>query len=757
VISIPVFDQIEGISIYRDDEDRTRFYYLPREPKVVFSSDHKPEFTFYRYQFPIERGTSEKGGGYLLFTTSIAEDQALLDSKVRPKLQARLTAEDPTNPNPPQVTLGPVQFTGGQIRLIFLSSNQFVKAVNLGSPSLAGDNTASVAVELTEDGAELFYQGLMHGQGVAAIEYDLTYPVRLPAIEIRGHIDSKEVKTASMGMASEEVTDESVWGDSTHTEYHRTSISEVMQNQGMVKLEILKGSVDLKQEDEDALRNFAFGVMDDFVKKHFMSGGSIETAEDRKNVWMQYIHSDITNNFDLDVTMRDVVTYKYNPNAQIGTKFLSVPPASVVIDIDLQDAPWYHNLEVKVNTSLDWARFGDVVHSVIGTFRYDQVRDDGTRATATDSLIFTAADNTTKLFQAHVAKVGLDSYLVGVEINYKSGPTLQTTFPTVTTNKRAYTIDIPNPGLIDIDFAVDPGIFGDKLSSVEVEIGYGDPSRHIGDVVEMVVLNAAQSTHNYRRWLYAPFDKPLRYRTTYLIKDAAGNEQRSSEDWVPQDAAPKLYKTIHSPFEDTFGLRVISSTDWSTATTVIVDLDYEDAVNDLHQQTTLSFTKDAKTPFQDWRFPLRDADERTFRYRQTVLNANGGRETSDWTTITSNPGTIVVGNALGGVVPLQVDPADTGIGSTVKRVVARLKYEDPGHNVVRSATLIFRDLTSQTWPVARADANVNAYSYDVDYYMQDGSRRSLGLQHAELAAGGLSDYLGLPAAPGIPAPVPPGP
>src|SRR5207249_3586208 len=151
--------------------------------------------------------------------------------------------------------------------------------------------------------------------------------------------------------------------------------------------------------------------------------------------------------------------------------------------------------------------------------------------------------------------------------------------------------DVPNPGLIDIDFAVDPGIFGDKLTSVEVEVGYADPSRHIGDVIETVVLNAAQSTHNYRRWLYAPFDKPLRWRTTYVIKDAAGNEQRSTGDWIPQEAAPKLYLTIHSPFEDTFSLRVISSTDWSTVAAVIVDLDYSDDVNDLHQQTTLSFTK----------------------------------------------------------------------------------------------------------------------------------------------------------------------
>ena len=757
MLSIPVYDLIAGITLYRDDQDTAHFYYLPRAPRIVNGADGKPEFTFYRYQNPIDRGGAELGGGYLLFTTSIAEDQAYLDAKVKPVLQAQVTAEDPTNPMPPTVTLSPVPFTGGQIQLIFMQSNQFVKAVTLGKPSLSGDNSASVAVELTEDGAQLFYEGLMHGAGVAAIEYDLTYPVRLPAIEIRGHIDSQEVKTAVMGMQAEEVTDESTWGDTHHTEYHRTSISETMNNMGLVKLEILKGSVDLKQEDEDSLRSFAFSVMDDFVKKHFMSGGDIDTADDRKNVWTQFINDNISNNFDLDVTMRDVVSYQYNPNAQIGSQFLGVDPTTVVFDVDLQDAPWYHNLEVQVLTNLDWAKFGAVVHSVVGTCRYDQPRDDGSRSTAVDSLIFTADDNKPKEFKAHVAKVGLDSYTVDVQINFKSGPTLQVALPTVTTNQRAYTIDIPNPGLIDIDLAVDPGVFGDKLSSIEVEVQYGDPARHVADSTETVVLNADASLKTYQRWLYAPFDKPLQWRATYVIKDANGDEQRSTGDWIAQQPAAKLYITVHSPFEDSFALRVIPSVDWTTVAAVVIDLEYDDPANDLHAQTTFSFTKDAKTAFQDWRFPLRDASQRTFKYRQTILYTNAGHETTDWITVSNNPGTLVVGNAPGGVVQLEVDPSDTGIGADVRRVIARLHYADPAHDVARDMTLVFHDTTSQTWAVARADATAGDYTYDVEYVMADGSHRDLTGLQGSLPAGGLSDYLALPAAPAAPAPVTPGP
>ncbi|HEX6755507.1 MAG TPA: hypothetical protein VF109_06130 [Mycobacteriales bacterium] len=750
MLSTPVYDQIEGITIYRNDERRGHFFYVPRSPRIVVGRDGKPQFTFYRYQNPIERSGPEKGGGYLLFTTSMAEDQQLLDMKVVPRLRAAVAAEDPADLNPPPVSLSPVPFTGGTVTLVFLSSTQFVKAITLGRPSLVGDQTASVAVELTEDGAQLLYEGLMHGAGVAAIEYDLTYQARLPAIQVRGHISSAEVKTATMAMTADYVADTAVWGDNSHTDHHRTSISEVMHNQGLVHLEILKGDVDLTQEDENAIRTWAFAQMDAFVKKNFLSGGSVETAEDRKDVWMQYLHADATNDFTLDVTMRDVITYPYNPSAQIGAQFLGVDPKTVVVDVDLQDAPWYRNLDVQANTSLDWDRFGDVVHSVVADFRYDKPRRDGSRSTAAQSLVFTAADTAAKSFKAHVAEVGLDDYTVDVTVHYKSGPTRRLELGRVSTNKRAYTVEVPNPGLIDVDFAVDPGVFGDKLSSIEIEVRYGDAARKVADVTETVVLNAAQSLRTYRRWIYAPFDKPLQYRTTYVIENAAGDEQRSTGDWVVQEAAPKMFVTVHSPFDDVFSLRVIPSVDWTTVSSLLVDLQYDDDQGDLHQQTTLAFTAEAGSSFQDWRFPLLDAGRRAFRYRQTLLLVNAGRESGDWVTVTSNPGTLVVGNAPGGVVQLQVDPADTGIGVEVKRVIARLSYTDPPHRVVRAATLVFRDATPQTWSIARADPAVNPYRYDVDYIMADGSRRTLAAQRGELPPGGLSDYLALPVPPAGP-------
>src|SRR5690242_3835414 len=90
MISIPIFDQISGVTVLRDDEDTSHFFYLPTKPVLSRGEDGLPMFNFYRYQFPLTRETGEPGGGYLVFTTIMREDQGILDTKVKPALQERL-------------------------------------------------------------------------------------------------------------------------------------------------------------------------------------------------------------------------------------------------------------------------------------------------------------------------------------------------------------------------------------------------------------------------------------------------------------------------------------------------------------------------------------------------------------------------------------------------------------------------------------------------------------------------------------------
>ncbi len=739
MMSMPAVAQIEGVIVFQDDEVLSRFHYLPRNPRMKQSADGKPMFTFLYYELPIERPGPEKGGGYLVFTTEMSESDETLN-RIKPFLQQHLRAQLPTTTQLPEVSLVPVDFTNGEVRLIMKG----VKAVNLGRPSLFADNTASVAIELGETDATLFYQALKQGGSIGAIEYDLRFPIRLPAVTIIGHVDSKEVKTAVMTYTEQTVTDGSVWGDDTHEERKRTSIAETMESQGLIKLEILKGSVDLKDDDMESLRAFAFRAMDDFIKENFLKGGSVETDEDRKSQWMEYLHQDIRARFDLNVSYRDVINREYNPSSQINASFLGVPIDDVVLNINLNNAPWYFSrLEVSIDTDMDFVKYGDIVHSVVGHLTYDQPQPDGTRLVKRESVVFTAGDTAPKAFKTSLAAVGKDTYHVDVEVNYKSGPVLQTVIKSIDTTTRHLTLNVDNPGVIEVTFATAPKVFDGQLTSIEVEVEYGDPRNRVPQATETVILSADKPEITYRRVIYAPWVQPYRYRYTYNLTDSNGDVQRSTTDWMEVSSATRYVK-VPTPFDEVFSLTVIPSVDWKEVVELVVGLDYSDAPSDYRMQGTFSFSQQASS-MKQWKFPLRNPDQRSYRYVQQLVLLNGGVVEDEWKTRDSDAQTLIVGNAPGGVATIEVDPSDASIGTGVRRVIVQLSYADTPHNVLDTEVLLFRTTTSQQWSIARADARQNTYTYDVEYYMNDGTRRKLTDRQGTI--GSIRDFLFLPPPP----------
>lgn len=751
--SIPVYDTVDGLTVFKDDDDISAFYYLPRTLQIARGADGKPLFTFLKYQLPVEReGENDKGGGYLVFTTQLVEDKDFLETTVKPRLSSRMRAQYPNEPNLPPPTLKAIDFTGGEVRLLIMKDNRFVSEVQAGRPSLFGDNTASFAVELKDLGADLFYNALKKGAGIAAVQYELSFDIRLPAVHVHAHASSKEVKTAIMGYTTSKVESEDTWGNEESEEVaHRTSVSEVMDSQGLITLTIDKGSSQIEDEDVEALRAFAFSKLDEWVKENFLKGGSIATEEDRKSQWMSFIHEDIDKTFDLDLVQRDVVQRQYNPSAQFNPSFLGTNIDDVVLEIDLGTAEWYFNtLSVNVDTNLDFKQYGDIVHSVVGHFSYEGVKD-GHRIDKRESFAFTDSDRTPKKFLTRLAAVGQDTYTVEVQVNYKSGPVTSAVLYSEKSTLRDYTLRVPNPGVMKLTVAAsDVQAFDtQKLSSIEVEIGYADPARKVPDVVEKVILTKDKPQLEYRRVIYAPWDKPYRYRTTYVLADESG-PQRITTEWLDgghDPGATSAYLSIGTPFDNLFHLSVLPSVDWSEVQSLIVDLEYVDQASDYRQKRTVSMSEASLPSLQQpvWKFPLRDPGKRDYRYSVKMLGKDGSIRAQEWAPVDSDASTLVVGDAMGGVVKLQVDPGDTGIGSALRRVVVRLRYADAEHGVLDEQVLVFRDATPQTWSIARADKTAGDYTYDVEYVRSDGSIAPLLGQQGRISQS--PDFLFLPAPP----------
>jgi hypothetical protein len=240
-----------------------------------------------------------------------------------------------------------------------------------------------------------------------------------------------------------------------------------------------------------------------------------------------------------------------------------------------------------------------------------------------------------------------------------------------------------------------------------------------------------------------------------------GATQRITTPWetVQHEAQQKHQLSVGTPFDTLFNLTVMPSVDWTDVAAVLVDLEYVDDENDYRQKTTLSFSKTALDPIK-WSFPLRDPDKRGYRVSEKLLMVNSAVQAGPWKDIPSDADTLLVGNAKGGVITVNVDPSDTGVGSTVRRVVIKLRYDDEVGKVHDAATLVFKDPTPQIWSVAQADATVTDYSYDIEYVLPDGTVKTLA-GHGVFT--GTSTFLFIPAptlptpAPVAPAPVTPAP
>jgi hypothetical protein len=660
--SIPIFATVDGLTIFRDDADLTTFYYLPRTLRIKKDAGGRPMFTFLKYTLPLERqATAELGGGYLVFSTELTEDGKFLTDSVLPMLASRLRAENPKVLNLPPPNLTAMDFLSGEVRLLMMKDDKVVSEIQAGKPTLFGDNTASFAVELKTVGAELLYRALKKGAGVAAIEYELMFDLRLPAVHVHAHADSKDIHEVIIGYSGEDVTDES-------DVRHRSSVSETMESMGLVELTVDVGSSGVKDEDLEALRTFAFSKLDDWVNEHFLKGGTIRSEDDRKSAWMTHIHEDIHQSFNLDLVQRSVIQRAYNPSAQLTHGFLGGEIDALVMDIDLGSAAWYfNNLDVKVDTNLDFTKYGDIVHSVEGRFSYLGTTKDGEKVEKQESLIFTADDTAPKNFKTRLAAVGADTWHVEVEVHYKSGPVASAIL--VSEHKigvRDYTLSVPNPGVMEMTvFAQDPQAFDSfKLSSIEVEIAYGDDSRNVPDRVDTVVLTKEKDSVDYRRVIYAPWDKPFDCRRTYVVTDG-GATQRITTPWekVSHETQRKHQLSVGTPFDTLFNLTVMPSVDWTEVAAVLVDLEYVDDEHDYRQKTTLSFSRTVVDPVK-WSFPLRDPAKRGYRVSEKLLMVNSAVQAGPRKDIPSDADTLLVGNAEGGVITVNVDPSDTGAGAT---------------------------------------------------------------------------------------------
>jgi hypothetical protein len=207
--------RMSGFTIFRDASfsggTRTvtsTFYLLPDAPRLARDDDGGPSFRFLWYRRILDpRAASAttapvRAGGFLTLTVDLgptAEERQQLSSDLAAKFQIAGGVA--------AVNLLPMPYVSGTVALSFGGESggtaDFINRVAGNGPAaLTGNEQASFAVDLTEDGAALLSQAIDQNLDLLHVRYDLLFEYHLDGVRLRVWCDAKRAQLTAKAQAT---------------------------------------------------------------------------------------------------------------------------------------------------------------------------------------------------------------------------------------------------------------------------------------------------------------------------------------------------------------------------------------------------------------------------------------------------------------------------------------------------------------------------------------------------------------------------
>ena len=187
--------------------------------------------------------------------------------------------------------------------------------------------------------------------------------------------------------------------------------------------------------------------------------------------------------------------------------------------------------------------------------------------------------------------------------------------------------------------------------------------------------------------------------------------------------------TIDGPFADREDLTFTSQGVFPPIQVINLSTRYTDQAHGYSTGTTHSFTTAAQS--WDWSIPVLDKALREYEYKVDVVYADGSTKQGDWQK--SSETSVNVGDVTSKMLALEVVPALLDM-TKWKLVIVKLTYTDPGSGSQQEKILQFTPGTDTTdpatWTIALHDEKATTYTYEVQAFGVDGSRKTAGPTNA---------------------------
>jgi hypothetical protein len=686
---------LEGLQVYGDDMDPFTYYVVPEQPRFRLDDAGRPVFKFLKYRTPKKRPDGSFGGGFIIFDSEFAVDEAK-----RAAIIDALTAQAGRSRPGATVKLGTIQWAKGTARLNFVADGGALiqSVVNPMSPSLFGRNITPFTMELSQEGATFFEQALQGSGGVVQVAYEMSAWVKLPAITGTASFYSNKyyefVQT---------ITDDSGCGDDTRTE----DIREKIRSSQIMNVEVNAGiGADPKIVNE--IRGSLMDTLEKTVAQKMLEqlgqyDGDRGMIEDYEEIRRKYKKVKI-DSFSYTITEKSATLWPFNPQGTLPNITTLVDKSGAPIRwndyaqvIDVDD-PFFKTLEVTVRLNADL----DVlpIHSVDVHLEFDG------QQLKVDDLHFGKADDVGKFSCFLDGKP--PEYRYSYRVNFENSA-LTYDRPAVTSKSDELTINLDDTGLLLVE-VMKGNLDLTAIPSAVVTVRYAPTTMPV--IEEQFVIDAGHDTHSLQKVILEPRTKPVSYQIDYRTADG----RTLSTPW--RETARQIY--VNSPFADLREVLVTGEGDFTTEIdSILVDLVYEDSANSYTVHTNGALTKGST--FINWTFPVIDRSVGTVTYSGTIRRQDGTVQDIPPTVAT---GSISIGEHVEKLLPITFQP-DLIDFTQVALVRVALRYgADPA--TLQQEDLILRDTKPQTWTIELPDLDSpRSYSMSITYYLKDGTSRQL--------------------------------
>jgi hypothetical protein len=664
------------------------FYVLPDSPRLARDDDGGPSFRFLWYRRALDVGAAAtagdpvRAGGFLTVTVDLgptAEERQLLLSDLAAKFQIEGGAV--------AVNLLPMPYVSGTVALAFAGESggtaDFINRVAGNGPAaLTGNEQASFAVDLNQDGAALLARAIDQNLEVLHVRYDLVFEYHLDGVRLRVWCDAKRAQLTAQAEATTAALDPA-------------NLRTALVGSQAAGVEI-ESDTPIPPDQQVALQTLGQTLLDAALAATVIAPGG-KNALPFNEAMSAAVNVTFTSTFPAqEHAVADSIL-------QLSVD--DTTRSSRIVTIDLANEP--QPIDVLIVCPVDFG--GGLLTAVHFFIAYDGSGPDGKPIHLDADFVFKAG--TSRASFHSLASADQRRYHWHAEVQYRDGTTF--TLPEVYDDQKLLILALDGLGVLDVQVVLGD-VPVDRVQDVIVDLEY--PPRQL---TQQMILDKAHATGSWQTAVGEVQPKALRWRATFLCTD----NRRISGDWQPA-VSTRLIIDAPPEFGPTARIDILSAGDFTDVAQIIVELRLgPDDVS----PAQLSFTKAGQT--QIWAPELPAGSPVVYQARVTVIRSDGVSRPFDWTGEDST--FLIVRDQTR--FRVQVVPRLLDLGGAWSAAAVEFEHEDASANLDERDTVVLRDRTADgAWSFELGASGQHGYRYQLTLVPKAGGKRQvLPWQQAE--------------------------